>query len=429
MDDAQPGADHGATDESGGGEPEVQSTVVTYKIATRSIWQVIGAIVLTIIAFEIFDRARDLVVMLIISFFFSLALTPLVERMHKKYGWKRGAAVGVVYALGALFVIVMVIFLIPMIVQVAQTIGDNWSTWMDNLNGWAQDTFGVSLDDVRDASAAGEDASAAAEDWASRALGGFLGALSTGIGLIFSVMTIALFTFYFTADHQRIQRMILSVFPEKHQMRLGWTWDQAVEQTGGYFYSRLILMVINGLGFFFTMVLVGLPWLIALPLAIFAGFVSEFIPAVGTYIGGAVPVLMALALQGFAQGLIVLAYVLIYQQIENYYLSPRISAETMTLNGGVAFGAALAGGAIGGPMGAFMALPVAALITSFISHYGRSYDVVYHSIYEDPSEIEDDGSEGDDAGSETMTSAAATSDGDGTPEADDAGTQTPPSGG
>lgn len=428
MSDAQPDLDQGAADESGGVSPEAPSTVVTYKIATRSIWQVIGAVVLTIIAFEIFDRARDLVVMLIISFFFSLALTPLVERMHKKYGWKRGAAVGVVYALGALFVIVMVIFLIPMIVQVAQSIGDNWSTWMDNLNGWAQDTFGVSLDDVRDASAAGEDASAAAEDWASRALGGFLGALSTGIGLIFSVMTIALFTFYFTADHQRIQRMILSVFPEKHQMRLGWTWDQAVEQTGGYFYSRLILMVINGLGFFFTMVLVGLPWLIALPLAIFAGFVSEFIPAVGTYIGGAVPVLMALALQGFAQGLIVLAYVLIYQQIENYYLSPRISAETMTLNGGVAFGAALAGGAIGGPMGAFMALPVAALITSFISHYGRSYDVVYHSIYEDESEIEDDGSVGDDTGSETMTSAAATS-GDDTPETDDAGPQTPPSDG
>ncbi len=403
------------------GDAQPQETVVTYKIATRSIWQVIGAVVLTIIAFEIFDRARDLVVMLIISFFFSLALTPLVERIHRKRGWKRGAAVGVVYALAALFIIVMVVFLIPMIVQVAQTIGDNWSTWMDNLNGWAQDTFGVSLDDVRDASAAGEDASAAAEDWAGKALGGFLGALSTGIGLIFSVMTIALFTFYFTADHQRIQRMILSVFPERHQMRLGWTWDQAVEQTGGYFYSRMILMVINGLGFFFTMVLVGLPWLIALPLAIFAGFVSEFIPAVGTYIGGAVPVLMALALQGFAQGLVVLGYVLIYQQIENYYLSPRISAETMTLNGGVAFGAALAGGAIGGPMGAFMALPVAALITSFISHYGRSYDVVYHSIYEDPSELDEDG------GGDETTSAAAGSSGDDTQAADDAGSQPPAS--
>jgi predicted PurR-regulated permease PerM len=150
-------------------------------------------------------------------------------------------------------------------------------------------------------------------------------------------------------------------------------------------------MLINGTGFFFTMVVVGMPVLIAIPLAIFAGFVSEFIPAVGTYIGGAVPVLMTLAVQGFAQALIVLGYVLIYQQIENYWLSPRLSSQTMTLNGGVAFGAALAGGAIAGPMGAFMALPIAALITSFASHYRKPHQVVYRSEYEDGEMKDTDG--------------------------------------
>lgn len=285
--------------------------------------------------------------------------------------------------------IVMVVFLVPMMVTVAQSIGDNWSTWMGNLNSWAQDTLNVSIADLKDTNAAGEDAAGAAESWGKQALGGFLGALGTGIGLIFSTMTIALFTFYFTVDYQRIQRMVLSLFAPEHQERLGWTWDQAVEQTGGYFYSRMILMVINGSGFFFTMVLVGLPVLFAIPLAIFAGFVSEFIPAVGTYIGGAVPVLLTLAVEGFAQALVVLGYVLIYQQVENYWLSPKLSAKTMTLNGGVAFGAALAGGAIGGPMGAFMALPVAALITSFLTHYRKPYEVVYHSVYEDADEVPD----------------------------------------
>ena len=215
-------------------------------------------------------------------------------------------------------------------------------------------------------------------------------------------MTIALFTFYFTADHQRIMRLVLSMFPAERQERLGWTFDQAIEQTGGYFYSRIILMGINGLGFFFTMVLVGLPVLIAIPLAIFAGFVSEFIPAVGTYIGGAVPVLLTLAIQGFVQALIVLAYVLIYQQVENYWLSPKLSAKTMDLNGGVAFGAALAGGAIAGPMGAFMALPIAALITAFLSHYRTAKEVVYTSIYDDPEELEEA-----DTGDAAPTAAAA----------------------
>ncbi len=364
--------------------PPAAPPPIVYEISTRSIWRVIGAVLLTVSGYIIFDRARDLVGMLIISIFFSLALIPLVERIHRKRGWKRGAAVGVVYAAGALFMIVMVVFLIPMIVQVAQTIGDNWSEWVNNANDWLADTFGVSLSDTSSTAAAGEDAAGAAEDWAKQALGGIVGVFATGIGLIFSAMTIALFTFYFTADHQRIEQLVLSMFPPKHQERLGWTFDQAIEQTGGYFYSRIILMGINGLGFFFTMVLVGLPVLIAIPLAIFAGFVSEFIPAIGTYIGGAVPVLMTLALQGFIQALIVLAYVLIYQQVENYWLSPRLSAKTMTLNGGVAFGAALAGGAIAGPMGAFMALPVAALITSFLSHYRTVQPVVYTSIYDDP---------------------------------------------
>jgi predicted PurR-regulated permease PerM len=364
--------------------------VVEYKIATRSIWQVIFAVLLTLLGIIVLLRARDLVAMLIISIFFALAIIPLAERIHTRRGWKRGAAVGAIYAAGALFLLVMVIFMIPLMVDVAQLIGGNWSTWMDNLNQWAGDTFNVDLQSQLDsASSAGEDAADGASGWASQAFGGFLGALSTGIGLIFSAMTIALFTFYFAADHIRIQELFLSLFPEKQQQVLGWTMQQAVQQTGGYFYSRMILMLINGSGFFFTMVLVGLPVLVAIPTAIFAGFVSEFIPAVGTYIGGALPVVLALGLQGFAQGLIVLAYVLIYQQIENYWLSPKLSAQTMTLNGGVAFGAALAGGAIGGPMGAFMALPIAAMITSFLSHYRTAHEVVYKSVYADQDELDD----------------------------------------
>ena len=121
----------------------------------------------------------------------------------------------------------------------------------------------------------------------------------------------------------------------------------------------------------------------ALPLAVFIGFVSTFIPAVGTYIGAAIPILVVLAVQGLTAALILLAWVLVYQQIENIVLSPRISADTMELNGAVAFGAALAGGAIAGPIGAFMSLPVAALITAIVKNYGARYDVVYRIKYAD----------------------------------------------
>ena len=59
----------------------------------------------------------------------------------------------------------------------------------------------------------------------------------------------------------------------------------------------------------------------------------------------------------------------IYQQVENYYLSPRIASKTIELNPGVAFGAAMAGGAFGGFVGAFFALPIAATIQTFLSTY------------------------------------------------------------
>ena len=195
-----------------------------------------------------------------------------------------------------------------------------------------------------------------------------------------------MFTFYFAADAPKIFHALLGRLPAERQMRAGRAWDVAIVQTGGYFYSRSLLLVANASLTFLVMLLVGVPWLLALPLAIFCGFVAEFIPVIGTYLGAAVPVIVTLGVRGVVPAVVLVIWVVVYQQIENYFLSPRISAKTMELNGGVAFGAALAGGAIAGPMGAFMALPVAALITVFIKQYAKTYPVVYTSAFLSPDE-------------------------------------------
>jgi predicted PurR-regulated permease PerM len=144
-----------------------------------------------------------------------------------------------------------------------------------------------------------------------------------------------------------------------------------------------LLTLINASLGFCVMLILGLPLTFALPLAVFMGFVSEFIPAIGTYIGAAIPILTVLAVQGFAKAVILLAWVLLYQSVENILLSPRLSAKTMELNGAVAFGATLAGAAVAGPMGAFMALPFAALITAAVKNGGKRYEVVYQSPHGD----------------------------------------------
>jgi predicted PurR-regulated permease PerM len=277
----------------------------------------------------------------------------------------------------------MVGFLIPAIADFADRVDESGAQWLDDLDAWLTDTLNIDLFDRSDAAAASSDAATGIEQWSDEVFGGLVSAASTGVSLIFSLATIAMFTFYFAADFPRLQRSFLSWFRPDLQQRLGWTIDEAIRQTGGYFYSRLLLMAINGIGFLVTMLLVGVEATLAVPLALFGSFVSVFIPAIGTYIGGAVPVLLTLAVQGLAAALIVLAYVLVYQQIENYWLSPRLSAKTMTLNGGLAFGAALGGGARFGPMGAFMALPVTALITSFIANYRHAYEIAYASSFDD----------------------------------------------
>jgi predicted PurR-regulated permease PerM len=346
-------------------------------IGWQTIWKVIAAILVTLLALWAAGEMANLLSMLAISFFFSLALQPAVMWLVDRYEWKRGAAVGVIYLAGFVASALMIVVLIPAIAQLASGIGDKGAVWLTDASLWVEDTFNVEIWTP----GTGEEIAQGTEDallnWAKGAFGNLIGVATTGIGLIFNLATIAMFTFYFTADAPRFQRSVLSHMSPANQQRVGWTWDEAIRQTGGYFYSRMLLMLINGTGFFFTMVLVGMPIGFAIPLALFGAFVSVFIPAIGTYIGGAVPVLLTLVIQGFTAGLIVLGYVLVYQQIENYWLSPKISSKTMTLNGAVAFGAALAGGAIAGPMGAFVALPVAALIISLTSNFAKSYEVVY----------------------------------------------------
>jgi predicted PurR-regulated permease PerM len=351
------------------------------EITGRTVWQAIGAILLTLLLLQFARAASGLLTMVGLSFFFSLALDPAVRRLHDRYGWRRGAAVGAIYLAGLAFVVVMVYILIPMIGELANRIASNGDDWVANLDAWTRDTFGFPVSDQIGAQVTG--AGDRTSEFAGQAFGAIAGIATGGIALVFNLATIAMFTFYFTADAPRVQHAVLRLFSPGVQQRVGWTWDQAIEQTGGYFYSRVILMGINGTGFFVTMALVGVPVSFALPLAVFGGFVSVFIPAIGTYIGAAVPILITLAIQGLVAALVVLGYALVYQQVENYWLSPRISAGTMSLNGGVAFGAALAGGAVAGPIGAFVALPVAALISATISNYAASYEVVYHSHYEE----------------------------------------------
>lgn len=345
--------------------------------ARKIIWRVVGIILLTAFLIIIALKARSLLSMLFIAAFFGIAMEPGVNHLHMKRGMKRGAATGLVFALSAAFILIVTFIMIPGIINVAGSISDSLKTAIPTIN----QTFGVDIPtDKTDPAFA--DLENSIKSWVQDNASDILGFAGTTLGLVFQFFTIAMFAFYFAADAPQIRRAVLRKFPPAQQQRLGWAWDTAIEQTGGYLYSRLLLMVINGGLFFFVMLLVGVNWTIALPMSIFEGFVAEFIPAIGTYIGAAVPILVTWGVVGLTSAVILLVWTLIYQQLENYFLSPKISAKTMEINGGIAFGSAIAGGAIGGPMLAFMSLPIAALITSFLKNFSRRYPLAYYSPYD-----------------------------------------------
>jgi predicted PurR-regulated permease PerM len=131
--------------------------------------------------------------------------------------------------------------------------------------------------------------------------------------------------------------------------------------------------VISGLATFVVLTALGIPF--AVPLAVWMGLVSQFIPTVGTYIAMALPLLVSVV-ESPVKALVLLLFFTAYQQIENYLLSPRITAKTMELHAAVAFGCAIAGASIAGLIGAFIALPVAAIVQALVSSALERHDVI-----------------------------------------------------
>ena len=131
-----------------------------------------------------------------------------------------------------------------------------------------------------------------------------------------------------------------SRLPPARQERAPSAWELAITKTGGYLLLARLLALLSA--FFHSVVFqaIGTPAPIAL--ARWVGFVSQFLPVVGTYLAGILPAVLTF-LDSPLKAVIVVAFIVIYQQVENYVFAPRITARTMELHPAVAFGAAWRG--------------------------------------------------------------------------------------
>ncbi|ASU59111.1 AI-2E family transporter [Nocardiopsis dassonvillei] len=333
------------------------------------------------LALWLFVRLQSLIMLLLISLFLALALEPAVNWLHR-HRWPRGPATGLVMFLVLALTVVFLSLLGSMLVGQILAFVSEIPAMIRAALAWVNTTFDTSyspttlLNEI-------SSASGLIEQYASGIANNVWGAGTTVLALLFNALTIALFTFYLCADGPRFRRVICSVLPPRTQREVLRAWEIAITKTGGYLYSRALLALVCSGAHYVVLVALDIPF--AFALALWVGVLSQFIPTVGTYIGGVVPVLVALT-EGIWPAVWVLVFIVVYQQFENYLLQPRITAKTLDMHPAVAFGSVLAGVAILGAPGALLALPMGASMQAFLGTYIRRYEVAEHHLLSDAEE-------------------------------------------
>jgi predicted PurR-regulated permease PerM len=319
---------------------------------------------------------RSLLIVLLVSLFLSFAIEPAVNRMEQR-GIRRGLGTWIMF-LAILAVIGGFSAAVgtALATQVTDFV-DEVPGYLDDIETWVDDTFNSEIDfaEIQDEFVAG----GGVEDLAQSFADDIVNLGTAIIGIIFQIFTTALFTYYLVAEGPKLRRTVCSYLPEERQRLVLSVWDLAIEKTGGYIYSRTILAILSAIVHSIAFALLDVPF--PLPLGLWVGVLSQFIPVIGTYIAGALPVLIA-TLDSPRTGLWVLVVVVVYQQVENYWFAPKITARTMELHVAVAFGAVIAGGAVLGVVGALLALPFTATVQAFISTYAQHHDVHEETLAE-----------------------------------------------
>src|SRR5947207_1355137 len=273
--EAQPSAAPPAVADGGGGK-DIPGWVG--KLIWRSLWQLVAVVLITLAALRFVYLAQDLVRWLILSVLLSFALEPAVIYLHEKRGWRRGAATGLILFAAFLLMAFFGLFMAASLARGASGIAKSIPAWIDSLNQWTQQHLhvtAVSSDSTSQSSQAAQNVNNYLQEHA----GDVLGAVGSAVGAIFSVFTVGMFTFYLTANGDKVRRAVLSRMPPDRQARVLWTWEEAIKKTGGYLYSRGGLAAINGGLLFIPLLIVGTPS--AGVIAVFEGIGAEFLPIAG----------------------------------------------------------------------------------------------------------------------------------------------------
>jgi predicted PurR-regulated permease PerM len=289
--------------------------------------------------------------LIVISLFLALGLDPVVRWLQRR-GLRRAHAVLAVFVgVLALFAGIIAVIAPPVVAEAGQLATQAPDYAQDLLKNPAlrrlDEQYGV-IDQVTERLQSGS-------LWTS-VFGGVLGAGKAVLSGFFSAFTVLVLTMYFTASLPSVKASAYRLVPRSRRQRFTVIAEEISRRVGGYVIGQIAIATINGICSFIMMTIVGIPY--PAVLAVTVG-VLGLIPMVGASLGALIVVAVAV-FDSWTATLIVAVYYLVYQQVENYVIVPRVMNRTVAVPGAVTIVAALAGATLLGVLGALMAIPVAA---------------------------------------------------------------------
>ncbi len=203
-------------------------------------------------------------------------------------------------------------------------------------------------------------------------LGGALSGLGAATGFVTGTVLMIVVLFFFLKDGPMLWSFTLRWFRAGTRAKLAESGDRTVQLLGGYVRGTAAIAAIDALFIGVPLAILGVP--LAVPLAVIV-FVGAFVPIVGATVAGAIAALVALVTSGPVIALVVIAIVVLVNQLEGNLLQPIVMGRALSLHSLVVLLALAVGTIVGGFFGAVLAVPLTAVAWSVIQIWTDTYQV------------------------------------------------------
>ena len=295
--------------------------------------------------------ARGVIVLLVVSAFLAIGLNPIVTRLEHT-GMRRGAAVGIVFAAVLGFFTLFGFAVLPPVITQVTNFAASLPQYVRDLqdNPTVQDLdsrFGL-IDRLNTA------ASSIGPQLAANALT----VTQQVAGIVLKALTVLILTLYFLSSFNTIKHTVYRLVPRSRRARVSLIGDEILGRVGGYVAGAIVVALIAGVSTLIWTSALGIPYPLALALVV---AFTDVIPLIGATIGATIVTAVAFFVSlpvGIATGI----FFLVYQQVENYLVYPRVMSRSVDVNPAAAIVGALIGGTLLGFVGALLAVPATAAI-------------------------------------------------------------------